>query len=755
MLGRLTLPGSATPFVGRAADVETVTSLLVRPEVRLLTLVGLAGVGKTRLALEAARRVAADFDDRGGFAPLADVRDADLVGAALLASVSGGDSGVRDPVGRVAEMLGSQPALLVLDNFEHVLGARGVVVSLCDACPGLTVLVTSRHPLDIQAERIVTVRPLELPGSSSAQDVQTVDAVAFLLHRLSALNISITDVLDLSDAVEICRRLDGLPLALELAAARARVLPLSAIRDGLARRLDLLTRGPGDLPDRQRTMRDAIAWSYELLEPRSRAVLRALGLCVGGFTLPAATALAPDLGFGDVDLLDVLDELVTHSLVDPVENGRFRMLEVVREFAREELIRSGELESTIDRHTEYFLSYAEQASGHYAGRDQLPWLDRMHADAANVTAAVRHCVERSQTEQALRLCMAMRFVWYVRGPLREGQAFFAAALALHGGPDRLRVQAAVEAAALARHAGELDVAERLATDAADGARQLADPDLVATALLQVGFVQHLAGKYDAARVSLEECLAIRHDADDSLGVARALHHLGLVAYYGDGNTALAWETQVRCLELFRAVENQRHVATVLIAMAEIARARGDLPRATDLTVQALHAVTELQDGPLLAYALYTAAALAADLDRPSVAMRVLGAAEATQRTCAAPPWPAVLEASRQWQSHLAAQIGRPRAERLRAEGADLDASQVVTLLSAPKDDDGSPLTAREREIAVLVASGMRNGDIAARLVISRRTVDGHVARILGKLNFTSRSQIAAWVAADQSAPRHG
>ena len=224
-----------------------------------------------------------------------------------------------------------------------------------------------------------------------------------------------------------------------------------------------------------------------------------------------------------------------------------------------------------------------------------------------------------------------------------------------------------------------------------------------------------------------------------------MHHLGLVAYYGDANVGLAWATLTRCLEIFRALENERHVATVQISMAEVARSRGELVVANDLLIGALGMVADLQDGPLLAHALYTSAAVAADAARPSLALRLLGAAEAAEHACGAPAWPVVLSTSRTWLASVVAQLGSPRAAGLRAAGADLSVAEAAKLMAAGRDDDGNPLTAREREIAVLIASGLTNRSIAAGLFVSERTVDGHVTRMLGKLGFTSRSQIAAWV----------
>lgn len=723
------------PLVGRESELGYVSDLLRDEASVVVTVTGPAGVGTTALAGELARRLELDFPGGAHYVALADLRDADLIPSVVLAALGGADLGGRDPVAALADLIGDVRTLVVLDNLEHLLpGGSGSLVRIIDACPRLTLLVTSRRPTGLTTEKCLALAPLA--GA---------DAVDFLVNRVRAVDPASDWLADTDRLTEVCDRLDGLPLALSLVASRARSFSLAEIIRALDIGLPLLTGGGADLPERQRTMSAAIAWSYEQLDDGPTTLLRRLGVCVGGADQRAVFAMVADLDWSEAECLAALEALVTSSLVERDADGRFRMLEVIREFALEELTQHGELRKAEQAHLTHFLTLAEELARNSAGPEQHDVLDRMAREAPNFTAAIRRAIERGEAAAAARLCIALRFLWYVRGPLVEGQAFFAAALALPGIEPRVRAQAFVEAAALARHSGQLTGAAALTQEAVTIARELGDPPLIATALLQHGFVQHLRAHFDDARAALDEALEIRRETGDVLGEARALQHLGLVAQFGDADAAKALRLQRQAHALFTQVGNQRHIAIALVLEIELTRELGDLREARRLVAAAHQAIAELQDLPLRAHALYVTASLLADENRPSQACRVLGAARGIERICGASVWPVVSASVERWHPGVVAALGHPRAEALESQGAALSLEDIGTLAAASSDD---LLTRREREIATLVAQGKTNRAIADELVLSPRTVDGHLGRIIAKLDCGSRAGIAAWITAN-------
>jgi len=644
------LPVPPTPLVGRDREAAAMADLVRREGVRLVTLTGPGGVGKSRLAVEVAQRLGQGFEDGVRFVELASVSAAEQVGAAIAAAL-----GLNTSTGRlVADLktyLHGRRLLLVLDNFEQVMGAAPLVADLLSAAAGVVALVTSRTVLRLSGEHEFPVPPLPVPHGGAGQDaadVQRYPSVRLFVDRAQAASADFELTSANAGAVaEICRKLDGLPLAIELAAARVRLLPPPALLARLGDRMELLTGGARDLPERQRTLRSTLDWSFDLLTADEQAVFARLGVFSGTFDLPAAEAVcgsaaAARAGPDPVPpVIDTLGSLVDNSLVRPeIRNGepRFGMLETIREYARERLRDRGDWGEAHDRHASYFLAFADPTPAELQGAGQLAWLDRMETEHGNLGVAMSWLVEQGKLESVNQLSWATWRFWWLHGHADELASFGDVLTRSEDLPPRQRALALSGTGFGLFAAGDPAGARPLLEQSLPLYRQAGD---ALGAALTAGVLGHLVAlQHEDARASelLEQTLAALREADgDELtGTARLQHLLGVaLACNFLGQIRLGQGDHDRAARLFTEGLTAAHSAadrlTILVSLFDMAlgrQAQGDLARAAGCLREGVSQAAEAGDEPSVAYYLEALATVARLLDDPERAVGLLAAAGA-------------------------------------------------------------------------------------------------------------------------------
>ena len=768
------LPTELTTFVGRRDELAEVRRLLAGSH--LVTLTGIGGVGKTRLALRAAAELHRAFPDGVWLMRLDQLREQALVAQAVAGALGLQDRGGCSQAASLAEYLAGRRLLLVLDNCEHLIDAAAKLADqLLRAAEGLRVLATSREALNIDGEAVLPVPPLAAPERTrplTLAELGLFPAMALFGQRArqAVPGFAVTEA-NMAAVAGICRRLEGLPLAIELAAAQIRVLSPEQIDDRLSDRLGLLTRGGRVRPARQQTLRASIEWSHQLCSPAERLLWARLSVFAGGFELDAVEEICADHRLPADQVLGLLGALADKSVLIAGHSegvARYRLPETLREFGQERLEQAGERTVLRRRHREWHEQLAARFDADSFTLEWAEWEARLHRERANVRAAQDFCqAEPGEAEAGLRIAVHVWFFYYwIAGYVSEGRYRLGQALARTREPTRWRSRGLLMAGFLAALGGDRDAAQPLLEQGVARARELDDPAARAFAAWVAGHVCLFAGKLPQAIDHCEDGLAILPAA---AAHSRQRAHLLLALAFaaglaGDEERAAACRREILALtEAGGELIHRRYSASTLWALGLAVWRRGDPDRAAELEQESLRLREVFYDPVGSALTVEALACIAAARGQPERAAVLLGAADALRRPTGttAGSFQTLAEDQRVCEHQARQALGDQAFEAAFGHGLQLPAEEAVNYALEPQEQPpaersrqprapaapgGGPLSPRELEVARLVARGRSNKLIAAELVISQRTAEGHVERILAKLGFTSRTQLAAWVA---------
>lgn len=805
---RNNLPPQLTSFVGRDHEVGEARRLLQSG--RLLTLTGAGGVGKTRLALQAAAETRGDYAQGTWFVDLAAVVDGELAPRAVSAALGIRARPRQSVLDSIIAHLKSRQVLLILDNCEHIVDAcADLAAKLLQSCSSVHLLATSREPLRVAGEVIWRVPSLALPDprrNLPLSELLAYPAVQLFVERARASQPSLTlTPADAEVVVAICARLDGLPLAVELAAARVRTLGLAQILERLDDSFRLLIGGSRTAPRRQQTLRATLDWSTDLLSLAERVVFHRLSVFSGGFTLEAAEHVCAG---GPVDLNDALElvtGLVDKSVVITEQHGgkaRFRLLEPIRQYAYEGLLSSGELAGVRERHARFFLVFAERwdrgTSRGGVGR-QAAW-EALEQEHPNLREALNWCLETENPQVGLRLGQALVSFWRGHGHFNEGLKWLTQLLVLPSeemASSSPRALALLGAGRIARLQGDHALAQALYAEGVPLARQAEEPWVRWTALSELAYYELDLGDWAAARLHFTDAIATARGAHDRASEAISLNYLSVLAYWEtdiatarsqsweaaslaravgdtwvlafvlctvastalyDDDLAMARSALHESLDLFQQAEERWGTAIALEALGYLCAAEQKASEAAARFAESLAIRRELGDRAGIAASLEGLAAVAAQTGRQQQALLLAGAAESLREAVHAPMPPVGDRMRDRWLVPLRQALGDEVAAAAWAQGRALAPERAMALASVevarPDPTQGqkaaeSPtnlLTRREQEVAVLLTRGLSNRQIAEQLVITERTAAAHIEHILRKLGFASRHQVGTWAA---------